>query len=46
MPTLMSQPNSRAAPDSTTIMLLNEMISQFDLDAPTLRSTTLDPGKL
>ena len=27
-------------------MSLNEMISQFDLDALTHRSTTLDPGKL
>ena len=36
----------QAAPDSTTIMSLNEMISQFDLDALTHRSTSLDPGKL
>ncbi|KAF8324958.1 hypothetical protein F5887DRAFT_1021355 [Amanita rubescens] len=36
----------QAAPDSTTVMPLNEMISQFDLDALTHRSTSLDPGKL
>ncbi|KAF8341957.1 hypothetical protein F5887DRAFT_918944 [Amanita rubescens] len=32
--------------DSTTVMALHEMISQFDLDALTHRSTSLDPGKL
>ncbi|KAK2464603.1 hypothetical protein APHAL10511_003392 [Amanita phalloides] len=34
------------APDSTTIMSLDEMIIQFNLDVLTHRSTSLDPGKL
>ncbi|KAF8621855.1 hypothetical protein AX15_007468 [Amanita polypyramis BW_CC] len=34
------------APESTSIMSFDEMISQFDLTALTHRSTSLDPGKL
>ncbi|KAF8629012.1 hypothetical protein AX17_005868 [Amanita inopinata Kibby_2008] len=34
------------APDSTSIMSLSDMISQFDLTAMTHRSSSLDAGKL
>ncbi|THH12850.1 hypothetical protein EW146_g7309 [Bondarzewia mesenterica] len=37
---------SRAAPDSTAIMSLSEMIERFDLSVLTHRRTVLDPSKL
>ena len=47
MDTASEEPSTRSdAPDSTTILTMQQLLDQFDLLSITQRSTSLDPAKL